>query len=147
MYRDSAGWTVDVPTGWHVVRFSDSKDGVASAGVQPSNVGLPRPSVVGGYPIQVNGRVLPARGVGFIIATDAGSRLSRDPLAVPPLRHPDGWLAGSGPSGARHLESVWFRGNGKFFIATAKIGSRAPGMALKALAKIIRSLRFAPEGS
>jgi len=52
---DSAGWTVDVPAGWHAVRFSVSTGGAASAGVQLSNVRLPAPSVIPGYPVQVNG--------------------------------------------------------------------------------------------
>jgi hypothetical protein len=69
-------------------------------------------------------------------------------LAVPPLRDPDGWLVGSAPvSGAPFLEAVWFRGGGKFFIASAKIGSNEPGMALRALAAIIRPLRVEPAGS
>ncbi len=48
-------WTVDVPAGWHAVRFSVSTGGAASAGVQLSNVRLPAPSVIPGYPVQVNG--------------------------------------------------------------------------------------------
>lgn len=55
---------------------------------------------------------------------------------------------GSAPvSGAPFLEAVWFRGGGKFFIASAKIGSNEPGMALRALAAIIRPLRVEPAGS
>src|SRR6266700_4941132 len=64
-YRDSAGWVIEVPPGWHAVRFSDSKDVITSAGVQLSNVQLPPPTLVPGFPIQVNGSVLPARGVGL----------------------------------------------------------------------------------
>jgi len=101
VYRDSAGWTVDVPPGWHVVRFTDSKTGVVSAGVQLSNVRLPAPSLLPGYPIQVNNRDLPARGVGLIIATDTDPRLSRGFVAVPPLPGPDGrgWDVGSSLGG------------------------------------------------
>src|ERR1700685_1331152 len=76
-YRDSAGLTLMVPPGWYVVQFSDSKDGIASAGVQLSNVRLPRPSLLPGFPIQVNDQVLPPHGVGLIIATDTDPKLSR----------------------------------------------------------------------
>jgi len=38
-------------------------------------------------------------------------------------------------------------GGGKFFIASAKIGLNEPGMALRALAAIIRPLRVEPAGS
>ena len=87
-YRDAAGWTIEVPPGWHAVRFSDSKDGITSAGVQLSNIQLPPPVLRPGYPIQVNDHVLPARGVGLIIATDPDPKLSDDPVAVPPLPAP-----------------------------------------------------------
>ncbi|HKF34600.1 MAG TPA: hypothetical protein VKB37_19740, partial [Jatrophihabitantaceae bacterium] len=46
-----AGWTIEVPPGWHAVRFSDSKDGITSAGVQLSNIQLPPPVLRPGYPI------------------------------------------------------------------------------------------------
>src|SRR5690349_19422285 len=60
-YRDRAGWVIKIPPGWHAVRFSDAKDGITSAGVQLSNVPLPPPVLVRGFPIQANGGVLPAR--------------------------------------------------------------------------------------
>jgi hypothetical protein len=80
-YRDSADWTVDVPAGWHVLRFS-----VRIAASLQRVFSSPRPAsgTLGppGYPIQVNDLVLPSRGVGLIIATDGGPRLSRNPTAA-----------------------------------------------------------------
>ena len=143
-YRDPAGWSVNVPPGWHVVRFSESRDGVGP-GAQFSNVRLPKPASVPGYPIQVNERVLPARGIGLIIATASGPHPSHVPLAVPPLPSPSGgkdWGVASAPPGSSYLESLWFRGNGKTFIATGKVGPKATVADLKAFAAIIRSLRF-----
>jgi uncharacterized protein YbdZ (MbtH family) len=146
-YRDAAGWTIEVPPGWHAARFSDSKDGITSAGVQLSNVRLPPPTLVPGFPIQVNGGVLPARGVGLIIATDTDPKLGHGPIAVPPLPAPDApdgwkyWNAGSASAGAPYIETLWFRINGTTFIASAKIGPRATSHGLKAADAIVKSFR------
>ena len=45
VYRDPSGWSVTTPSGWHVVRFHDFVPGIASAGVQISNVRLPPPAI------------------------------------------------------------------------------------------------------
>jgi len=140
-YHDSSGWSITVPPGWHAVHFSDSKNGVTSAGMQLSNVRLPLPSLLPGYPIQVNGRVLPARGVGLIIATDTDPKLPPDQVAMLPLTYPDGWMAGSAPAGSSYMDVLWFRAHGMTFIATAKIGPRATKRDLKTVATAIRSLR------
>lgn len=145
IYRDSAGWTVSEPAGWHVVRFHDSSRGITAAGALISNVRLAAPPVVPGYPIQVNGRVLPGRGVGLIIATDNDPKLSAGALATPPLPSPDGrqhqWLIGSGLAGEAFLETLWFRADGRTFIASAKVGPNVSGGDHHALAGIITSLR------
>jgi hypothetical protein len=151
-YRDSAGWTVTVPRGWHAVPFSDSKNGIVSSGVQLSNVRLPRPALVPRFPIQVNDRVLPDRGIGLIIATDNDPRLSHGTVAALPLPPPNGgadrWLVGSSAArrGARvsspYIEALWFRVGGTDFIASAKIGGAADGPQFKAFAQAIRSLRL-----
>jgi hypothetical protein len=153
-YRDSAGWVIMVPPGWHAVRFNDSKDGITSAGAQVSNVQLPRPSLVPGFPIQVNGDVLPVRGVGLIIATDTEPKLPHyGRLAVPPLPAPDDpngwkyWNAGSASAGVPYIETLWFRINGTTFIASAKIGPKGNDADLKTLAQIIHSLRLQPAAS
>jgi hypothetical protein len=152
-YRDAAGWTIEVPPRWHSVRFSDSRDGITAAGVQLSNVGLPSPALVPGFPIQVNGGVLPARGVGLIIATDTDPKLSRGPVGIPPLPAPDApdgwkyWTGGSasagydGRPGSPDIEMLWFRAHGETFIACAKIGPKATSRDLSAVAAIIQSLR------
>lgn len=145
-YRD-AGWTIEVPPGWHAARFSDSKDGITSAGVQLSDVQLPPPTLVPGFPIQVNGGVLPARGVGLIIATDTDPKLGHGPVAMPPLPAPDAlngwkyWSAGSASAGVPYIETLWFRINGTTFIACAKIGPKATSRGLKAVDAIVKSLR------
>ena len=129
------------------MRFSDSKDGITSAGVQLSNVQLAAPALVPGFPIQANGAVLPTRGVGVIIATDTDAKVPRGPMAVPPLpapQAPDGWKywnAGSASAGAPYIETLWFRTHSATFIATAKIGPKATNGDLKAVAAIIQSLR------
>jgi len=156
-YRDSGGWTIEVPPGWHVARFSDSKDSITSAGVQLSNVQLPPPALVPGFPIQVNGGVLPARGVGLIIATDTDPKLPHGPVAVPPLpapHAPNGWKywnagscspayagAASPGAGCPYIETLWFRINGTIFIASAKIGPKTTNGDMKAVAAIVQSLR------
>jgi hypothetical protein len=153
-YRDAAGWTVAVPRGWHAERFSDAKDGITSAGVQLSNVPLPRPALAPGFPIQVNGGVLPARGVGLIIATDTDPRLAHGRVVVPPLPAPPApngwkyWNAGSASAaydgkgyGSPTIEMLWFRAHGATFIACVKIGAKAASGDLKAVAAIVQSLR------
>jgi hypothetical protein len=143
VYRDSSGWSIKVPPGWHARQFSGTKNGITSSGVQLSNVKLPLPSLIPGYPIQVNGRVLPGDGIGLIIATDPDPRLQRGPFQKPPLPAPNGryWNIGSAPGNAPYLETLWFRAHGKTFIASAKIGSQTTSQELKIVASIIKSLR------
>jgi hypothetical protein len=126
-YRDSAGWVIKVPAGWHVVPFSDAKDGITSQGVQVSNVPLPAPSLVAGAPIQVNDRVSPAEGVGLVIATDTDPRLARHPVVTPPLPAPNGryWSPSSSPAGSASMMTLWFRSHGGTFLVCVKIGPRA----------------------
>lgn len=145
--RDPAGWTVEVPHGWHVLRFSGSDHGVSGAGAQISNVRLPAPRVISGYPIQSSGLVLPPRGVGLVIATDNETGLpgnSRGYIKVPPLPAPSqcGWNVGSALGGSPYLETLWFRGNHRTFVATVKVGPKATGKDLAAIDSIIHSLRF-----
>jgi hypothetical protein len=156
-YRDSAGWSVTVPRGWHAVPFSDSKNGIVSSGVQLSSVPLPPPALVPGFPIQVNDRVLPDRGIGLIIATDNDPRLSHGTVTAlplpPPGRGTDRWLVGSSlmRRGARVgspcIEVLWFRVGGTDFIASAKIGGAADGPQFKAFTQAIGSLRLQSAGA
>jgi hypothetical protein len=136
-YRDSAGWTVVVPRGWHVTQFSDTKNGITSAGIQLSNVGLPPPSLIPGYPIQVNGRVLPAHAVGLIIATDNDPKLAHGTVAVPPLPLPwpsegNRWLLWSAPAARGGPppaipESLWFTANGTTTYPRARRNASSDG--------------------
>ena len=143
VYRDSSGWSIKVPPGWHARRFTDTRNGITSSGVQLSNVKLPLPSLTPGYPIQVNDRVLPGDGIGLIIATDPDPKLQRGPLQKPPLPAPNGryWVSGSSPGGTPYMDTLWFRAHGMTLIACAKIGPQTTGHDLKVVASMIKSLR------
>jgi hypothetical protein len=143
IYHDSSGWSMKIPAGWRALPFSDTRGGITATGVQLSNVRLPLPSLIPGYPIQVNDRVLPGRGIGLIIAADPDPRLSRGPVEKPPLPAPNGryWSMGSSPAGDPYLETLWFRAHGMTFIASAKIGSLVTSHQLTVVAAVIRSLR------
>jgi hypothetical protein len=143
-YRDPAGWTVDVPKLWRVVRFSKAK---AVVGAEISNVRLPPPTPLPGYPIQVNGYALPPRGIALVIARDRDPG-SGDVLAVPPLPQPGGsnnqWTIGSSLPGEPYIEILWFKASGATFIASVKVGPSATGTDLNVLDRIIQSLRVEP---
>jgi hypothetical protein len=143
VFRDALGWAVDVPSGWHVIRFTESKGAVTAAGAEFSNVPLAVPSLVPGNPVQVNGRTLPASGVSLVISTDADPRLTHGTLALPPLPAPGAapWTIGSASAGEPYLNTLWFGVKRATLIASAKIGSQSNPAALKALAAIVRSLR------
>jgi len=142
VYRASSGWSIKVPPGWHARQFSDTRNGITSSGVQLSNVGLPLPSLVPGYPVQVNDRVLPGHGIGLIIATDPDPKLQRGPIQKPPLPVPNGryWNIGSSPRGAPYIETLWFRAQGMLLIASAKIGPQTTSHDLNVVASIVKSL-------
>jgi hypothetical protein len=143
VYRDSSGWSVKLPPGWHARQFSDTQNGVTSSGVQLSNVKLPLPSLIPGYPVQVNNKVLPGGGIGLIIATDPDPRLQRGAVQKPPLPAPDGryWSTGSSPGGTPYMETLWFRTHGMTLIACAKIGPHVTRHDLRVVGSIIKSLR------
>jgi hypothetical protein len=121
---------------------------IGSVGEQFSNVALPAPRLIAGYPIQVNNNVLPARGIGLIIATDNDPRLSRRDVAVLPLPLPDTphdrWDVGSALGGEPYLETLRFRVACTTFIASAKVGPDASHGAVQQLASIVESLRQRP---
>lgn len=139
-YESSAGWSLRVPAGWHLLHFRDSTDGITSVGVQLSNARLPAPSIDPGYPVQVNGEVLPARDVAIVIATDDDPRLAHGRVSLPPLA-PGNWSVGSAPGGAPWMETMWFRAGGQLLLADAKIGANAPTGEQKAVDQVIRSLK------
>jgi hypothetical protein len=143
VYRDSSGWSIKVPPGWHARQFSDTRNGITSSGVRLSNVKLPLPALIPGYPVQVNSRVLPRDGISLIIATDPDPKLERGQIQKPPLPAPNGrnWNMGSSPGNAPYIETLWFRAHGMTFIACAKIGSQTTNRQLDVVASIIKSLR------
>lgn len=148
-YRDPAGWRVNVPAGWHVVRFSSTKGSVSAAGAQFSNVPLPAPSAIPGYPIQSKLGPRPASGIGLVIATDTETGLpGRSPghIVTVPLPAPDqhGWNVGSTlvGSGQPYLETLWFKNHQTTFIASVKVGTKASRADLAAIDHIIDSLHF-----
>jgi hypothetical protein len=138
---------ITVPPGWHVAPFSDTQDGIATAGVQLSNVPLPPPAVIPGYPVQVLGRALPAHGIGLTITADTDTGSSDAPVAVLPLPYPDRWAKSSsgprmrGSAGGSHVEVLWFRIGSTVFDACAKIGPWVTSADRAALAAAIRSIR------
>jgi hypothetical protein len=146
-YQDGAGWTITVPPGWHVAPFSDTQDGILTAGVQLSNVPLPPPAVIPGYPVQVLDHALPAHGIGLTITADTDTGSPDAPVAVPPLPYPDRWAKSStGPqmragAGGSHVEVLWFLIGSTVFEACAKIGPRVTSADHAALAAAIRSIR------
>jgi hypothetical protein len=107
------------------------------------------PRLLPGYPVQVNGEVLPPRGIGLIVATDTDRKLLHGKVAVPPLPPPwpdgshGGWLIGSSPAHSPVFETLWFRVSDTMYVADAKIGWKATGAAQKALGRIIRSIKAA----
>jgi hypothetical protein len=134
-----AGWSIRVPHGWHVLRFNESKDGVSAVGVQLSNVRLPRPAIIRGFPIQVNGRVLPPQGIALIVATDDDPTLSHGRVVALPAS-PRDWSTGSATAGQPYVMYLWFRTAEGVFLASAKVGAHASSAAQKALASASRSL-------
>ena len=143
-YHDPAGWTIDVPAGWHVEPFQTSNGTAAAAGFQVSNVVLPAPSLVAGFPVQTNGKVLPAAGVALIVGTDHDPSDPQHPptsLPTPPLAHAS-WDEGSALANRPTFSMLWFSGNGRTYIASLKIGAKAPNADQRAIGAIIGSLRF-----
>lgn len=141
VYIDPRGWAISAPHPWHVMRFHDRRGGISSSGVLISNVRLPRPRIDPQNPVQVNGNVLPDRGIALIVATDADPRISRKPVRPLPLPPQSKWSIGSALSGQPYMESVWFRTHGRLFLADAKIGAKASNADLTALAWMLKSLR------
>jgi len=147
--RNPARWAINVPPGWHIVRFSDSKNGVRAAGIQISNVRLPAPALLPGTPVEINGKVLPPRGVGLVIATAAGlgpvhGQVAGLPLPLPWPYPSHEWLLGSPPLGTPVYEWLWFRTGGTMYVAVVTIGTKASMAVQRALGPIVRSVKPEP---
>jgi hypothetical protein len=139
VYHDAAGWMIDVPPGWHVVSFHSSKDGVTAAGAAISNMALPAPAIMPGFPVQASGETLPARGVSLVIATDndpkvcrpgphpspaGGSTYCQRSYASPPISFKD-VILGSSPAGSPVTGFLWIKVNGEALDLTVKFGASA----------------------
>lgn len=142
-YQDPAGWAVDLPPGWHAVPFETSKGNATATGALISNVVLPSPSIVPGYPIQTNGADLPGDGIAFVVALDDDPDAQQPPASPPsPPLTLDEFTQGSAPPGSPTLDSLWFSGNGQTLLATIEIGPNATSADLASLAAVVSSLRF-----
>ena len=142
-YHDPGGWSIDVPQGWHVVPFETSAQGTSARGALISNVALPSPSLVPGYPIQTNDRDLPPDGIALVVAAVD----PREPYPSPasPLPTPltlDDFAQGSALGGTPTMDSLTFTGDGKDFVATVKTGPNAQKADLKSLRRAVASLRL-----
>ena len=144
IYTSPDGWTIDVPPGWHVTPFEASKGSASARGAQVSNIELPSPSLVPGFPIQTNGDDLAADGLAIIIAIDDDpSDVQQPPQSppAPPLSLGD-FIHGSAPAGSATLDLMWFTGNGRTFLATIKTGPNVSASDRTALESAVSSLRF-----
>ena len=146
-YTDPAGWTIQIPQGWQVTRFRETKTPVPVAGAQISNGPLRAPFVLPGYPLQVRSQDLPPEGrIGVIIGNALGPKPSRIHLAKPPLprfdRRNGYWMAY--PNIGDGIESLLFKVHGRTFIATVTFDSGAIPTPLGVAARIIHSLQVVP---
>jgi hypothetical protein len=145
-YSDPAGWTLQVQPGWHVTPFETSEGNASAKGVQISNVALPSPAIVPGFPIQANGRDLPDDGIALIIAVDDDPGDAQKPPQSPP-QPPlalDMFLQGSAPAGSPTLDLLWFSGNGRTFLASIKSGPTSSSNDRAALQETVAFLHFEP---
>lgn len=156
VYHDAAGWMIDIPPGWHVVSFHSTEDGATAAGAQISNVSLPAPAIMPGFPIQASGETLPADGVSLVIGTDHDRKLCKPGLhhsangvvsscqrsyASLPIRFED-LIWGSSASAGPVTGFLWLRADGKALSLTAKFGFKAfSDRWVNRVSKVIASLR------
>lgn len=139
VYHDAAGWMIDIPPGWHVLSFRSSKDGATAAGAQISNVSLPAPALMPGFPVQASGQTLPARGVSLVIVTDTdpkvcrpgphpspagGSNYCQRSYASPPVSFKD-MIMGSSLAGTPVTSFLWVKAGGTTLSLTTKFGASA----------------------
>jgi hypothetical protein len=159
VYHDAAGWMIDIPPGWHVLSFRSSKDGATAAGAQISNVPLPAPALMPGFPVQASGETLPAHGVSLVIATDTdpkvcrpgphpspagGSNYCQRSYASPPVSFKDMNLSSS-LGGTPVTSFLWMKAGGTTLSLTAKFGTSAfSDRWVTPVSTMLASLRTAP---
>jgi hypothetical protein len=150
---------IDVPPGWHVLSFQSSKDGATAAGAQISNVPLPAPALIPGFPIQASGEILPAHGVSLVIATDndpkvcrpgphpspaGGSNYCQRSYASPPISFKD-MILGSSLAGSPVTSFLWVKASGTALSLTAKFGPSAfSDRWVNPVGRMLASLRTVP---
>jgi hypothetical protein len=76
-----------------------------------------------------------------VIATDDGHEGSHGRILTPPLTSDD-LAGGSCLGGSPCLDVLWFRGNQRTFVLSAKVGANAYGQQQDALSRLIRSVTF-----
>jgi hypothetical protein len=143
-YTDPAGWSIEVPAGWHAIRFDTSNSGASASGTLISNVELPVPTIEPGLPIQTSGNVLPRDGVAVVVSTDDDRDNAQPPpdsLPAPPLSLSD-FNEGSSTGGGPIFSFLWFDANGQPLIVSIKRGPDVSKDDYAALQAMIASLRL-----
>lgn len=140
LYRDPAGWSIDVPQGWRALPFDVSDPSDASLrfqGVQLSTARLPLPRVAPGTP---PASTLRKDGVAVIVARAFGPP-GDDEVALPLSL--DAFAAGSALPGAPGPDTAYFAAGGWTFVATVSMGARADGDAtVRTVERTVASFRF-----
>lgn len=147
-YKDPAGWTAEIPDGWHVHAFEISKGDASSTGTQVSNVELPSPTIHPRLPIQASGLDLPPDGVAILIATDddpANVQTPPEIPAMPPLSMDD-FLAGSSTGEGPSLSLAWFACDDDPLLVSLKQGSSLSSADRASVEAFIGSLRCGTDG-
>jgi hypothetical protein len=142
-FRDPAGWTADVPGGWQTVLTLKPTHGVPTGTTEIANFCCQIPVGVAGAPYQVPNQSLPASGVSLVIGPEYDAHAVEGPIATLPFpaRKRLPWLIGSALAGSPYIEELWFRLNGRTFIASVKVGPGSDSADLNAVNQMVRSLR------
>jgi hypothetical protein len=142
-YRDPAGWTVEIPDGWHVLSFGSADGDASSTGTQISNIELPPPTIHTGLPIQTSSNDLPVDGVAIVIATDDDPSNVQSPPespAEPPL-FVDDLAVGSSTGGGPSLSLLWFGCGGEPLLISMKQAPSVTATDRASAEDLIRSIR------
>lgn len=137
----STGWTASLPSGWHELRFVDSTSLLTVAGTMLSNISLPKPVLIPGYPIQASGETLPARGIAVVIASDNDPQMVFGSLPLAAAGTGPQWDVGSALMGGPYLELAGFTAHGQRYVVSVKVGAQASSADLRALDRIVTSIR------
>ena len=142
-YEDPAGWTAEIPDGWHVVRFETTKGDASSTGTQISNVELPSLTIHPRLPIQASSLDLPVDGVAIVIATDDDPAIVRSPPpspGAPPLSS-DAFSVGSSTGPGPTLSLLWFSCGGAPLLISIKQGPSLTATDRRSVEAFVGSVR------